>query len=81
MYAAKDCCCGNLIRALCCVGSPYNHAPVVDDAVAADINQASADVAIVVTYDDDHALDTTTFDNADIVLIGVCAIIGALRQI
>jgi hypothetical protein len=49
---------------------------VVDFVVGlADINQpSSADFVIVVTYDDDHKLDTDTFDNDDIILSGVLVI-------
>jgi hypothetical protein len=54
-----------------CVGTPYNFAPSVDKVVREDIIEASsADFTVVVTYDDDHRLDTTTFDNDDIVLTG-----------
>jgi hypothetical protein len=54
-----------------CVGPPYNFAPSVDKVVREDIVDASsADFTVVVTYDDDHRLDTTTFDNDDIVLTG-----------
>jgi hypothetical protein len=49
---------------------------VVDDVVApADINQAlSTDFTVVMTYDDDHKLDTDTFDNDDIILSGASSI-------
>jgi hypothetical protein len=54
-----------------CVGTPYNFAPSVDKVVHEDIvEMSSAGFTVVVTYDDDHRLDTTTFDNDDIVLTG-----------
>jgi hypothetical protein len=41
----------------------------------ADINQpSSTDFTVVVTYNDDHRLDTDTFDNDDIILSGVLVI-------
>jgi hypothetical protein len=59
----------------CCLGSPYNFAPaIVDKVLPANIKRvSSANFKVVVTYDDDHRLDTNTFDNEDIVLTGVSA--------
>jgi hypothetical protein len=43
---------------------------VVDKVDAADIDDAYSDFTVSMTYDDDHRLDTTTFDVNDIVLTG-----------
>jgi hypothetical protein len=52
------------------LGDRVNRAPLVASIVAPAVDQASSTYTVVVTYDDDFGLDTTTFGNADIVLTG-----------